>query len=121
MRLAGKRTTGTASCRFGSNDGPEEVSRIHPMLKAMLRSRSFCRLAEQAVDLNLKFMRWRILPALDLDKNAAARCLLLGSGTLGCDVARTLMVCVHHPMRRTSGTNSLLLLTGMGCTHHHVC
>ncbi|OSC96919.1 E1-like protein-activating [Trametes coccinea BRFM310] len=49
------------------------------------------RLADQAVDLNLKLMRWRILPALDLDKVASTRCLLLGAGTLGCYVARTLM------------------------------
>lgn len=50
------------------------------------------RLADQAVDLNLKLMRWRILPALDLDKMAGTKCLLLGAGTLGCYVARTLMV-----------------------------
>lgn len=49
------------------------------------------RLADQAVDLNLKLMRWRILPSLDLEKVAATRCLLLGAGTLGCYVARTLM------------------------------
>ncbi|KAH9057485.1 hypothetical protein EDB87DRAFT_1751384 [Lactarius vividus] len=49
------------------------------------------RLADQAVDLNLKLMRWRILPSLDLDKIAQTRCLLLGAGTLGCYVARTLM------------------------------
>ncbi|TBU55968.1 E1-like protein-activating [Dichomitus squalens] len=49
------------------------------------------RLADQAVDLNLKLMRWRILPALDLEKVAKTRCLLLGAGTLGCYVARTLM------------------------------
>ncbi|KIP07781.1 hypothetical protein PHLGIDRAFT_29879 [Phlebiopsis gigantea 11061_1 CR5-6] len=49
------------------------------------------RLADQAVDLNLKLMRWRILPELDLDKVANTRCLLLGAGTLGCYVARTLM------------------------------
>ncbi|KAK1926403.1 hypothetical protein DB88DRAFT_481686 [Papiliotrema laurentii] len=49
------------------------------------------RLADQAVDLNLKLMRWRIMPALQLDKIAATKCLLLGAGTLGCYVARALM------------------------------
>ncbi|KAG8894439.1 Autophagy protein 7, partial [Tulasnella sp. 403] len=49
------------------------------------------RLADQAVDLNLKLMRWRILPELDLEKVSALKCLLLGAGTLGCYVARTLM------------------------------
>ncbi|CAD6566603.1 MAG: Autophagy protein 7 [Tremellales sp. Tagirdzhanova-0007] len=49
------------------------------------------RLADQAVDLNLKLMRWRILPSLQLEKIAATKCLLLGAGTLGCYVARALM------------------------------
>ncbi|KAM6493777.1 hypothetical protein JOM56_010138 [Amanita muscaria] len=49
------------------------------------------KLAEQAVDLNLKLMRWRILPSLDLEKVSSTKCLLLGAGTLGCYVARTLM------------------------------
>lgn len=40
-------------------------------------------------------MRWRILPALDLEKVANTRYLLLGAGTLGCYIARTLMV--GHP------------------------
>lgn len=47
--------------------------------------------ARAAVDLNLKLMRWRALPGLDVDKFSAQNCLLLGAGTLGCAVARGLM------------------------------
>lgn len=49
------------------------------------------RLADQAVDLNLKLMRWRILPEINLERIQSVRCLLLGAGTLGCYVARTLL------------------------------
>jgi ubiquitin-like modifier-activating enzyme ATG7 len=48
-------------------------------------------LAEQAVALNLRLMRWRASPALDLAALAQCRCLLLGAGTLGCALARTLL------------------------------
>ncbi|KAL5363979.1 hypothetical protein BJX96DRAFT_167918 [Aspergillus floccosus] len=49
------------------------------------------RLADQSVDLNLKLMKWRISPNLDLEKIKNTRCLLLGAGTLGSYVARNLM------------------------------
>jgi ubiquitin-like modifier-activating enzyme ATG7 len=54
------------------------------------------RLAETAVDLNLKLMRWRILPDLQLEKVAGTKCLLLGAGTLGSYVARALLVRVLY-------------------------
>lgn len=50
------------------------------------------RLADQAVDLNLKLIKWRIAPGLDLDKIKGTKCLLLGAGTLGSYVARNLLV-----------------------------
>ena len=48
-------------------------------------------LAEQAVSLNLKLMKWRQAPELDLEKLTQTSCLLLGAGSLGCQVARNLL------------------------------
>ncbi|CAI6002106.1 unnamed protein product [Closterium sp. NIES-64] len=49
------------------------------------------RLADEAASLNLKLMRWRVLPQLQLERLNATKCLLLGAGTLGCQVARSLL------------------------------
>uniref|UniRef100_A0A5K3FF12 Ubiquitin-like modifier-activating enzyme ATG7 n=1 Tax=Mesocestoides corti TaxID=53468 RepID=A0A5K3FF12_MESCO len=49
------------------------------------------KLATSAVDLNLKLMLWRMLPNIDLGVLHKTRCLILGSGTLGCNVARQLL------------------------------
>jgi ubiquitin-like modifier-activating enzyme ATG7 len=38
------------------------------------------RLAEASVDLNLKLMRWRLLPALNTERLFSTKCLLLGAG-----------------------------------------
>lgn len=49
------------------------------------------KLADQAVDLNLKLIKWRIAPSIDLDAIKNCKCLLLGAGTLGSYVSRILM------------------------------
>ncbi|CAR30042.1 Atg7p [Lachancea thermotolerans CBS 6340] len=47
--------------------------------------------ADQSLDLNLKLMKWRIAPEINLDIIKNTSVLLLGSGTLGCYVARVLL------------------------------
>jgi ubiquitin-like modifier-activating enzyme ATG7 len=49
------------------------------------------RLADQAVDLNLKLIKWRIAPSINLDIVKNTSCLLLGAGTLGSYVSRNLL------------------------------
>lgn len=49
------------------------------------------KLSEQSVDLNLKLMKWRVAPEINLDVVKDTKVLLLGAGTLGSYVARALL------------------------------
>lgn len=48
-------------------------------------------LATQATELNLKLMKWRLAPQLNLEIVKNTRVLILGSGTLGSYIARCLL------------------------------
>lgn len=84
-----------------------EKNLLHPRVVDMSSSMNTEKLAESAVNLNLKLMKWRIAPDIDLDIISKQKCLLLGSGTLGCNVARCLMV---FNLILSSGLNFILVL-----------
>jgi ubiquitin-like modifier-activating enzyme ATG7 len=65
-------------------------NKLSPRVTDLSRTLDPHHLATSAVDLNLKLMRWRAAPELDLDNICNKKCLLLGAGTLGCNVARNL-------------------------------
>ncbi|CAG9761098.1 unnamed protein product [Ceutorhynchus assimilis] len=65
--------------------------KLGPKLANMRNLLDPLKLAEGSVDLNLKLMKWRAVPDIDLEKIKDTKCLLLGSGTLGCSVARSLL------------------------------
>lgn len=50
------------------------------------------KLADSSANLNLSLMKWRMLPTLNLERMQTLKCLLLGSGTLGCNIARHLVM-----------------------------
>lgn len=54
--------------------------KVGPRLANMGASMDPQRLAESAADLNVRLMKWRAAPALDVDRLAATKCLLLGAG-----------------------------------------
>lgn len=63
--------------------GPRSVN-LRPLLDPQ-------HLAMEAADLNLKLMKWRMIPDLNVDLLQSSKVLLLGAGTLGCNVARVLL------------------------------
>lgn len=65
--------------------------KLQPKLSDLGSLISPTKLADQAVDLNLKLMKWRLAPSLDLDSIKNNSCLLLGAGTLGSYIARSLL------------------------------
>lgn len=68
-----------------------EKQQMGPRLANMRATMDPVKMAEGSVNLNLKLMKWRLVPDLDLTRVMEARCLLIGSGTLGCGVARNLL------------------------------
>lgn len=63
--------------------GPRSVN-LRPILDPQ-------HLAIQAADLNLKLMKWRQIPTLQVEKLQTTKALIIGAGTLGCNVARILL------------------------------
>ncbi|KAM3726433.1 Ubiquitin-like modifier-activating enzyme ATG7 [Dirofilaria immitis] len=49
------------------------------------------KLMEFSTELNLRLIRWRLVPNINLQRFANSKCLILGAGTLGCNVARSLL------------------------------
>ncbi|KAL3269883.1 hypothetical protein HHI36_008940 [Cryptolaemus montrouzieri] len=68
-----------------------ERGKMGPRLSNMKSFMDPKELAESSVDLNLKLMKWRLLSNIDLEKIKQTKFLLLGSGTLGCSVARIIL------------------------------
>ncbi|XP_053611614.1 ubiquitin-like modifier-activating enzyme ATG7 [Plodia interpunctella] len=62
-----------------------------PKLANMSASMDPMKLIDTSSDLNIKLMKWRLVPDLDVDVMKTTKCLLLGAGTLGCHVARDLL------------------------------
>ncbi|KRX07613.1 Molybdenum cofactor biosynthesis, MoeB [Pseudocohnilembus persalinus] len=48
-------------------------------------------LARDAIDLNVKLMKWRMIPNLDFELLKNTKVLLVGAGTLGCQLSRNLI------------------------------
>lgn len=48
-------------------------------------------LMEESVDLNLNLIKWRLNPDLELERYSKLKVLILGAGTIGCNLARGIL------------------------------
>ncbi|KAJ6215602.1 hypothetical protein RDWZM_010102 [Blomia tropicalis] len=82
---------GTIPPIVGWERSPENDNRLLPRTVDCSQQMDPAVIAHDAIHLNLKLMKWRLVPKIDLDLIHNTRCLLFGAGTLGCNVARSLM------------------------------
>ena len=75
----------------GWERNPQQMNKLVPKFVDCSHQLNPKVLSNDAVHLNLKLMKWRLLPDIDLEIVQKSRCLLLGAGTLGCNIARLLM------------------------------
>nr|XP_021186875.2 ubiquitin-like modifier-activating enzyme ATG7 [Helicoverpa armigera] len=107
LALRANYTAGVDNSRLYTVKVPQEVKPVEsagwvgwerndkgnfgPKLANMSASLDPAVLAETSSDLNIKLMKWRLVPDIDVDIMKRTRCLLFGAGTLGCHVARDLL------------------------------
>ncbi|VDK45522.1 unnamed protein product [Anisakis simplex] len=68
-----------------------ERGTLEPVFVDMSSTFDPIKIVDEGVRLNLSLIRWRLVPEIKLERFSALRCLMLGSGTLGCNVARLLL------------------------------
>ncbi|CAD5220038.1 unnamed protein product [Bursaphelenchus okinawaensis] len=73
------------------NGTPETVGWQKPEVISLKNVFDPVKLMESAVDMNLKLVRWRLVPELKLNKLTELKMLIVGSGTLGCNLARSFL------------------------------